>query len=116
MKRVIIESPYGSDDPEIVKRNEKFLFECAKDCLSRGESPFASHGWYTRFLDDRNMADRALGITCGFYWMEVCDYVVAYDDYGITPGMKKGIKNALSLGKSLIMRNLAKTKAERGIQ
>ena len=109
MKRVIIESPYGSDDPRIVERNEEFLWNCAKDCLARGEAPFASHGFYTQFLDDHNKADRALGMECGHAWMEVADYVVVYEDHGVTPGMSKGIDKAIEAGKVVIVRSLRRS-------
>lgn len=106
MKRVIIESPYGSKDPAIVERNRKFLHECCKDALARGEAPFASHGFYTLFLDDNDKPQRTLGMECGHTWMQVCDYVVVYVDLGITAGMEAGMKRAEMAGKPVTLRSL----------
>lgn len=50
MIRVIIESPYAGD----VDANLTYLRACLRDCLLRGEAPFASHGLYAQpgVLDD----------------------------------------------------------------
>lgn len=47
---VIIESPYAGD----VDRNLEYLRAAMRDCLKRGEAPFASHALYTQpgVLDD----------------------------------------------------------------
>lgn len=84
MKLVVIESPYAGD----VERNKEYLKLCVLDCLLRGESPYASHGFFTQFLDDTVPEERALGIAAGLEWSRVCDKVVFYLDYGWSPGMK----------------------------
>lgn len=105
MKRVIIESPYAGD----VARNIHYLHLCALDSLTRNESPIASHGWFTLFLNDDNIQERALGIMAGLAWSEVCDYVVVYQDFGITDGMKDGIEKHKENGKEIVYRKLGET-------
>jgi len=95
MKRVIIESPYGSKDEIIVIRNQIYLGRCIMDSLSRGEAPFASHGFYTQYLDDNIPEERKLGIEAGFAWGKVTERVAVYHDYGITEGMRQGINQYL---------------------
>lgn len=67
MKLVIIESPYKGDTP----RNLRYLRSCIRDCLSRNESPYASHRMLTDALDDDSPAERALGIEAGLAWRDV---------------------------------------------
>lgn len=84
MKLVVIESPFAGD----VQRNKNYLEQCVHDCLLRGESPYASHGFFTQYLDDTNPVQRSLGIQAGLEWSRVADKVVFYLDYGWSPGMK----------------------------
>lgn len=75
VKLVIIESPYKGDVP----RNLRYLRSCIRDCLSHGESPYASHRMLTDALDDGSPAERALGIEAGLawrraLWLEEVDY------------------------------------------
>ncbi len=64
MKLVIIESPYKGNVP----RNTRYLRACIRDCISRGESPYASHRMLTDALDDNDPAERQLGIDAGLAW------------------------------------------------
>ena len=95
MRRVIIESPYAGDHA----RNLRYLRACMRDCIERGEAPFASHGLYTQpgVLDDKNPKERAQGIEAGFSWRVVADATVIYTDLGISYGMECGIKDATVL-------------------
>ena len=94
---VYVESPYAGD----VEANLEYLRRCMKDCIARGEAPFASHGLYTQpdVLDDTNLEERAKGIRCGEEWRTVADYTVVYTDRGISPGMEAGIARAKKLHK-----------------
>ncbi len=85
---VVLESPYQGD----VIANVEYAKECALDCLSRGEAPFASHLLYTQMLDDKIPEQRTLGIEAGFAWGEWAHKVVVYTDLGISPGMRKAIE------------------------
>ena len=106
VKLVYIESPYAGD----VEANLEYLRRCMKDCIARGEAPFASHGLYTQpdVLDDTKPEERAKGIRCGEEWRTVADYTVVYTDRGISPGMEVGIACAKKLHK-VKYRSLEKT-------
>lgn len=104
MRRVIIESPYAGD----VEANLTYLRACIRDCLLRGESPFASHAIYTQpgVLDDTNPEERKLGIQAGFEWRTCAHTTVVYTDLGITDGMKLGIENARGVGRFVEYRKI----------
>lgn len=99
--RVIVESPFAGGF-----QNVKYSRECLRDCINRGESPFASHLLYTQkgVLDDRIQVERERGIATANAWLEVADYVVVYGDLGITEGMEKGIAKAIKAGKPVQFR------------
>jgi hypothetical protein len=92
MRRVIIESPYAGN----TALNVRYLRACLRDCLLRGEAPFASHGLYTQegVLQDDLPLERAIGIQAGFAWRIYADATVVYTDLGISSGMEAGILDA----------------------
>lgn len=92
MRRVILETPFAGD----VARNIRYARACVRDCLLRGEAPFASHLLYTQpgVLNDDNADDRQLGMMAGFAWRTMADMTVVYLDLGMTPGMQAGMDNA----------------------
>lgn len=103
MRLVIIESPFAAPKgtpveiaPSIVARHLRFLRACARDCLARGEAPFASHAFYTQpgVLDDRSVAEREHGIKAGFAWREMAEATVVYTNLGVSTGMQYGIVHA----------------------
>jgi hypothetical protein len=104
MMRVIVESPYAGD----VKRNLRYLRACVRDCLLRGEAPFASHGLYTQpgVLDDATPADRTLGINAGFAWREVAHLTVFYVDLEWSRGMSAGERHCSETGTPYEVRSL----------
>lgn len=110
--RVVIESPFGTRpdgsraSPEEVERNKDYLRRCMLDSLGRGEAPFASHALYTQYLDDANHGAREVGIESGFSWGEVAQFVAAYIDHGITPGMRRGLERAAAAGQAVLYRTL----------
>lgn len=84
IRRVILESPYAGD----IERNVTYARRAILDCISRGESPIASHLLFPTFiLDDNVDKSRRLGIDLGLAWHHVCDAVVFYADLGFSPGM-----------------------------
>lgn len=70
MRRVYVESPYGSSDLKIIERNVAYARACIRDCILRGEAPFASHLLYTQdgVLCDEVPEERELGMEAGFAW------------------------------------------------
>lgn len=108
MRRVIIESPYGSDDPKILAENIRYARRAVRDSLSRGEAPIASHLLYTQegILDDNNPEERQWGIDAGLEWHAGAEATVVYTDRGISRGMKYGIAFAERLGTPIEYRTI----------
>ncbi|HEV3059678.1 MAG TPA: hypothetical protein VGY48_15615 [Vicinamibacterales bacterium] len=102
MRLVIIESPFAHDKNDAVARHRvwRYVRVAMRDCLMRGEAPFASHALYTQegVLSDWDPSERALGIAAGFAWGEVAALRAFYIDIGRTSGMLKGIEEAKRLG------------------
>lgn len=101
---VVIESPYAGRVPAWVpwpfrglverwrrRSNVRYARRCMRDSLDRSEAPYASHLFYTQVLDDNVMAERALGITCGFAWAQHAELRAVYCDRGVSGGMTIGI-------------------------
>jgi hypothetical protein len=104
MRLVVVESPYAGDTERTVA-----YARCAmRDCLMRGEAPFASHALYTQpgVLLDEDPGEREVGIEAGLAWGRVADATVVYTDLGISPGMQTGIDRAEALGRPVIYRSL----------
>lgn len=104
MKLVIVESPFAGDRD----RNLAYLRAALRDCLRRGEAPYASHGLYTQpgVLDDEVPAERALGMEAGFAWGAKADLVAVYTDLGLSRGMRAGVERASAAGVPLDYRRL----------
>lgn len=104
MRLVIVESPYAGD----VERNLRYLRACLRDCLMRGEAPFASHTLYTQdgVLDDNDRAQRDLGMLAGFAWGREAHATVVYTDLGMTAGMSQGVRAATDAMRTVETRHL----------
>jgi hypothetical protein len=102
MKLVVIESPYSGD----VEENVKYARKCVKDCLRRGEAPYASHLFYTQVLNDLNRQERHLGIQAELDWGAKADLVAVYTDREISKGMEIGIEAAKKRGTPIEYRTL----------
>lgn len=103
-RRVIIESPYAGN----IALNLRYLRAAMRDCVLRGESPYASHAILTQegVLRDEDPAERQLGIQAGFAWREVADATVVYTDLGYSSGMNLGIADAKKVGRALEFRKV----------
>lgn len=97
---VIIESPYAGD----MNLNIAYARQCMKDCLDRGEAPFASHLLYTQVLNENKKSERNLGIQAGLDFARLCDKTAVYTDLGISSGMALGIASAEFHGRPIEMR------------
>lgn len=104
MRLVILESPYAGDIPV----NMEYARRCARDCLLRGEAPFASHLLYTQegVLRDELPDERKHGMAAGHAWISVADASVVYTDLGVSKGMEAGISFAHSRGIPVEYRSL----------
>ncbi len=109
MKPVILESPYKGKNYEDTEENVRFARLCLRDCLTRGEAPFASHLLYTQdgVLDDKIPAERNLGIEAGFAYKEVAKETVVYINRGLSRGMHLGVRKTISLGQEFEYRILS---------
>jgi len=103
---VVIESPYAGD----IDMNMEYLADAIRDCVLRGEAPYASHLMMTKALDDDVPAERETGIACGHMWAAIADKVVVYEDLGISPGMRASIVAHKSAGRKIEMRSLKEWK------
>jgi hypothetical protein len=101
---VAIESPFAGN----VQRNIAYAKRCVHDCLSRGESPYASHLFFTQdgILDDTKPEQRTLGIESGLAWAAKALLVAVYVDHGISDGMRAGIYRAISNRQDIVFRAL----------
>lgn len=101
---VIVESPYAGD----ITRNAGYLNAALRDCLTRGEAPFASHGLYTRegVLNDQSPIERELGIDAGFSWRQFAAYTVFYIDHGWSAGMRLAEQHCKELARNIHTRML----------
>lgn len=71
--RLYIESPYAATDEYTVEDNVKFALAICAFAVDIGYAPFASHLFYTQFLDEET--DRELGIHLGWIWGKLADEV-----------------------------------------
>lgn len=107
---VILESPYAGD----VGRNIAYAKACMRDCLFRGEAPYASHLLYTQdgITDDEIPEERSLGMRAGMAWGAKAAKTVVYIDHGISKGMEWGIEHANRIGRPVEYRQLYSNQRE----
>jgi hypothetical protein len=103
---VLLESPFAGN----VEENLRYARACMRDCLHRGEAPFASHCLYTQpgVLDDDSPAERAHGIEAGLAIGRLLSKTVVYQDLGISRGMQLGIERANAEGRPVEYRTLGR--------
>lgn len=101
---VVIESPFAGE----VEKNVRYARAALRDCLERGEAPYASHLLYTQdgVLDDTIPEEREHGIQAGFVFRDIAEKTVVYGDLGITKGMQYGIDHAEAQGHPIEYRSL----------
>lgn len=104
LKLVLVESPYAGN----IERNIRYAQAALRDCLQRGEAPFASHLLYTQpnVLSDLLPEERALGIKAGLEWGKKAEKTVVYLDLGVSKGMQFGIDAARAAGRPVEERRL----------
>ncbi len=109
-KFVDIETPYSGKDEEEIRKNLFYARACVRDSLMRGETPFASHLFYTQpgILDDDIPLERNMGIIAGKNLIESLPGIVTvvYQDLGISRGMQYGIDRAEQNGRNIEYRIL----------
>lgn len=100
--RAILESPFASS----VEKNRLYAMACARDMLSRGEAPFASHLIYPQLFEKYTEEERQLGMAAGRAWIQVAEVSVVYTDLGVSEGMIRGIAKAEAEGIPVIRRSI----------
>lgn len=105
-KPVIVESPYAGD----IAWNVGYARKAYRDCLYRGEAPFASHLNYTQdgVLNDDDPKERKMGIEAGLAIGKMFKTSVFYVDLGFSDGMRQGYKAAFQAGRETIFRHFGK--------
>lgn len=108
MRLVIVESPYAAPTSEGIEQNIKYARAAMRDCLLRGEAPYASHLLYTQdgVLRDEVPDERKLGMGAGFEWRQVAHATVVYIDLGTSRGMEEGVRDAERRGTPVEYRSL----------
>jgi len=104
MRLVAVESPLRGD----YEGNRAYACACMRDCLMRGEAPFASHLLYDQpgILDDTIPHEREHGIQAGYVWADHAESVAVYLDRGMSEGMKRAVDRWLAAGKTIEYRRL----------
>ena len=105
MRRVIVESPFRATQERTAEQHELYLQQALRDCVLRGESPYASHLLCDALYDD-DPVERALGMKCGWAWAEKADAVVVYGCLGVSPGMRESIDRYQKMGLPIERRKL----------
>ncbi len=108
MRLVILESPFAEDIP----RNLVYARLAVRDCIHRGESPYASHLMIPGALDDNSPEERDLGIRCGYAWWKAATKVVFYCDYGWSSGMHRAMHRVKTMHMPFEERYLGKVGIE----
>lgn len=93
MKLITIESPFKSNTNFSQEVHLEYLMRAIHRTARHG-APFASHGFYPHFYDDKDKFERARGMMFGWEILGRSDQVFVFCDYGISDGMKQGIEMA----------------------
>lgn len=110
MRLVIVESPCAGPDQATRGRNRRYALAACRDCLARGEAPYASFIFFDQpgLLNDTKPEDRELGIRAGLAWGLKADATVVYADLGLSAGMVRGIEAANLAGRPVEQRLLGR--------
>lgn len=102
MKPIIIESSYAGD----VDKNVAFAENVCRYAVNQGHAPFASHLFYTRFLNDDVEEERQKGIYAGLEWSNYAKEVWAClpEGRGFSPGMRLAINYHILHGHNVLVK------------
>jgi hypothetical protein len=107
-KLALIESPYGTEDPEMREKYALYSRKCTEDSLKRMEAPFTAQMFYASILNDRLRSDKDLILIAHMSWITAADLVVVYTDFGLTDAMQMAINVALIKHKTIEYRSIGK--------
>ncbi len=114
MALVYIESPFKGADWSETQRNILYARLAVRDCLLRGEAPYASHLFFTQagILNDLIPEERMLGINAGQAIGDKFDLRAVYEDFGVSKGMEYGIARAKAIKQPLDFRRIPNLEEE----
>lgn len=100
--RVLIESRYRGTPAEI-EENKAFVHRVCRFASLNGYNPYASHIFFTQFLDDTIKEERDLGIRLGLEWADFVNevWVCLREGQTMSEGMKFGIAAHLKAGRDI---------------
>lgn len=105
----VIESPYAGSNSMNSMEHVTYALKCARHSYEKGETPFASHLLYPRFMNDGIKQERADGIGFGFMIGDMlAERAAVYVDNGISAGMARAIEHWKSVGVEVEFRSLEK--------
>jgi hypothetical protein len=107
-KHVVVESPYGTEDPEMREKYALYSKKCTEDSLKRMEAPFNAQMFYASILNDRLQSEKDLILIAHMSWISAAELVVVYTDFGLTDSMQMAINVALIKHKTIEYRSIGK--------
>lgn len=94
-RKVYVASRYAGD----VVANTTAAIGCCRRVIQDGYMPIASRLLYPQILDDKNPAERELGLSFGLALLQMCDEVWVFGK--VTKGMAGEIEEAKKLKKQI---------------
>lgn len=94
-RKVYVASRYAGD----VVANTTAAIGYCRSVIQDGYMPIASHLLYPQILDDKNPAERELGLSFGLALLQMCDEVWVFGK--VTKGMAGEIEEAKKLKKQI---------------
>ena len=104
-RSVVLISPFAAEDFSIAAAVQRYGERCVRDSLGRGESPLASHLFYST-LNVRNPIERDIGLLSQLSWIPKSDMVAVYVDFGLTKAMEVAINTAQIKSKKIEYRTI----------
>lgn len=98
---ILVESPFAGEVEENLAYAQKCMRHVFLSSYHAAQIPIASHCFFTLALDDRNPAERSIGMKAGFAMRSLASEVHVYLDRGLSDGMVYGIRGAIEAGKPI---------------
>lgn len=106
---VLVESPFAGRHVVVASRfavrdaeeNLRYAHALCRHLALDGLAPYASHLFFTQFLDDTIPSERKIGIDAGLEWGAKAERTIVGVDRGISRGMVYGIQAARAAGRPI---------------
>lgn len=95
--RVYIATPYRTETMR--DSYDRYLLKCIEDSILKGEAPYAPHVYLPKLklCDDRTTEGRRIGMEVGQKFLNICQLLAVYKDFGISEGMQMEMDTAKNL-------------------